>query len=110
LRLFLCIVETGSITGGAAAAHLALASASARIAGMEAVFGLPLLERERRGIRPTPAGRALADHARLILRQVEQMRGDLGGFSKGIKGQIRLLSNTAALTGLLPEVLRFPNS
>jgi DNA-binding transcriptional LysR family regulator len=106
LRLFLCVVESGSITGGAAAAHLALASASARIGGMEALLGLPLLERGRRGIHPTPAGRALADHARLILRQVEQMRGDLSGFSKGIKAQIRLLSNTAALTGLLPEVLR----
>lgn len=28
LRLFIAIVDTGSITGGAAAAHLALASAS----------------------------------------------------------------------------------
>jgi DNA-binding transcriptional LysR family regulator len=106
LRLFVCVVETGSITGGATATNLALASASARIAGMEALLGVPLLDRQRRGVGPTPAGRALAEHARTILHQVERMRGDLGQFSKGLKGQVRVLSNTAALTGLLPDALR----
>lgn len=36
LRLFIAIVDTGSITGGAANAHLALASASERLRKMEA--------------------------------------------------------------------------
>ncbi len=54
LRLFLLAVETGSITRGARAAHLALASASARISGMEAVLGVALLERGRRGTHPAP--------------------------------------------------------
>ena len=35
LRLFIAIVDTGSITGGAANAHLALASASERLRKME---------------------------------------------------------------------------
>ena len=34
LRLFIAIVDTGSITGGAANAHLALASASERLRKM----------------------------------------------------------------------------
>ena len=38
LRLFIAIVDTGSITGGAANAHLALASASERLRKMEAEF------------------------------------------------------------------------
>jgi len=58
LRLFLHVVEAGSITGGAARSHLALPSASARIRGMERRAGLALLERGRRGVSPTPAGRA----------------------------------------------------
>ena len=37
LRLFIAIVDTGSITGGAAMAHLALASASERVRKLEAV-------------------------------------------------------------------------
>ena len=43
LRLFLHVAEAASITGGAARAGLALASASARIRGMEMDFGTALL-------------------------------------------------------------------
>ncbi|EPX57215.1 Hydrogen peroxide-inducible protein activator [Cystobacter fuscus DSM 2262] len=105
LRLFLLVVEAGSITHGAERAHLALASASARIRGLEDELGVALLERERRGVRPTPAGRALAQQARAVLRQVENLRGELGGYAGGVRGQVRLLSNTAALTEFLPEAL-----
>ncbi len=58
MRLFLTVIEHGSITAGAQAMHLALASASECIAGMEAALGAPLLERNRRGVQATPAGEA----------------------------------------------------
>ncbi|MGH7006233.1 MAG: LysR substrate-binding domain-containing protein [Alphaproteobacteria bacterium] len=105
LRLFLHVAEAGSITGGAARAHLALASASGRIRGMESAMGVPLLHRGRRGVQPTPAGRALVHHARLVLQQVERMRGELRQYARGLKGHVRLLCNTAALTEFLPEAL-----
>jgi DNA-binding transcriptional LysR family regulator len=105
LQLYLHVVEARSITAGAERAHLALASASARIRGMEDELGVPLLERERRGVRTTPAGRALAHHAQAILAQVERMRGELGDYAHGLKGHVRLLSNTAALTEFLPEAM-----
>jgi DNA-binding transcriptional LysR family regulator len=108
MRLFLTVVERGSLTQGAQAMHLALASVSERIAGMEAALGAPLLERTRRGVQATPAGEALVRHARAILEQVEQMRGELRTYASGLKGRIRLLSNTAALaTFLPPQLLRF---
>ncbi|HBS4383197.1 TPA: LysR family transcriptional regulator [Klebsiella pneumoniae] len=56
LRLFIAIVDTGSITGGAANAHLALASASERLRKMEAEIGVPLLHRHARGVTMTEAG------------------------------------------------------
>ncbi|MBP2315868.1 LysR substrate-binding domain-containing protein [Azospirillum soli] len=105
LRLFLHVIEAASITHGAERAHMALASASARIRGMEETLGVPLLERGRRGVRPTPAGQALAHHARIILQQLERMRGELGEYARGLKGHVRLLSNTSALTQFLPEAL-----
>jgi len=105
LRLFLAIAETGSITHGAGQCHMALASASARVSGMEAALGIALLERGRRGVRPTPAGNALVHHARLVLHQLERMRGDLGDYARGLKGRVRLLANTAALTEFLPDPL-----
>src|SRR5712671_4357854 len=105
LRLFLSVVEAGSITHGAEHMHLAIAAASTRIRNMEAALGTPLLHRERQGVQPTPAGRTLVHHARMLLQQAERMHGDLAQYAEGIKGQVRLLSNTNALTEFLPEPL-----
>lgn len=105
LRLFLHVVEGKSITQGAQRANMALASASARIRGMEAALGVPLFERGRRGVRPTPAGRSLTHHARTIFHQIELMVGELGTYARGLRGHIRLMSNTAALVEFLPEVM-----
>ena len=105
LRLFLHIVEAGSITHGAERMHLALAAASTRVRNMELALGTKLLERERLGVQPTAAGRTLVHHARILLQQAERMRGELGAYADGLRGQIRLLSNTNALTEFLPEPL-----
>lgn len=105
LRLFLSVVEAGSITHGAERLRLALAAASTRIRNMEAALGAPLLHRERQGVKPTPAGCALVRHARLLLQQAERMHGELAQYAEGIKGQVRLMSNTNALTEFLPEPL-----
>jgi DNA-binding transcriptional LysR family regulator len=105
LRLFLNVVEAGSITRGAERMHLAIAAASTRIRNMEAALGTSLLHRERLGVQPTPAGRSLVYHARTLLQQAERMHGELAQYAEGIKGQVRLLSNTNALTEFLPEPL-----
>ncbi|WP_232629839.1 LysR substrate-binding domain-containing protein [Methylobacterium sp. Leaf118] len=105
LSLFRHVVEAGSITHGAERANLALAAASTRIRAMEVSLGAALLVRGRQGVSPTPAGRTLLAHAREILGQIERMQGDLSVFAGGAVGQIRVLSNTNALTEFLPEAL-----
>jgi DNA-binding transcriptional LysR family regulator len=105
LRLYLHILDTGNITAGAARSHLSLAAASARIRAMESSLGTELLERGRRGVTPTPAGKALAQHARVMLQHVEHMQQDLSEYAQGVKGRVRLLCNTSAMTEYLPELL-----
>jgi molybdate transport repressor ModE-like protein len=105
LSLFRHVVEAGSITHGAERAHLALAAASTRIRNMEETLGAPLLLRRRQGVAPTPAGRTLLQHARAILRQAERLREDLAAYAGGLAGQVKVLSNTNALTEFLPETL-----
>src|SRR6266536_4703278 len=99
LSLFRHVVEAGSITHGAERAHLALAAASTRIRNMEGALGAALLVRGRQGVTPTQAGRTLLQHARTMLRE------DLGVYAGGLAGQVRVLSNTNALTEFLPEAL-----
>jgi DNA-binding transcriptional LysR family regulator len=105
LRLFLLVTEASNITKGAERAGLALASASARIRSMEEELGVPLLERGRRGVQTTPAGQALAFHARTVLEQMERMRGELGAYAQGLKGHVRLWANSAAMAEFLPDAL-----
>jgi DNA-binding transcriptional LysR family regulator len=105
LTLFCHVVEAGSITRGAERAHLALAAASTRIRNMEAALGVMLLTRGRQGVAPTQAGRILLQHARAMLRESERLHEELGAYSGGLAGQIRVLSNTNALTEFLPEAL-----
>jgi DNA-binding transcriptional LysR family regulator len=105
LSLFRDVVEAGSITHGAERAHLALAAASTRIRNMEEAIGAALLIRGRQGVALTQAGRTLLQHARTMLRQAERLREDLGAYAGGLGGQIRVLSNTNALTEFLPEAL-----
>jgi DNA-binding transcriptional LysR family regulator len=105
LRLFIAVAEARSITHGAARVHLALASASERIKGLEASVGVALLTRGRRGVTPTAAGENLLGHARLVLRQVEAMRGDLTGFARGLRASVRILANTSGLSEHLPKAM-----
>ena len=105
LRLFMAVVDAGSITQGAARAHLALPSASERLRNMEASVGTPLLLRQPRGVRPTPAGEALAHHARRLLQQHAHMQHELQAWAQGEQGTVRLFANTSAMTGWLPARL-----
>lgn len=105
LKLVLAIAEAGSITRGAERSHMALASASARVKGMEDTLGTPLFERQRHGVTPTPAGRALIHHARTVVQQLEMMANELGDYASGLRGRVRLLSNTTALVEHLPAAL-----
>ena len=105
LSLFRHVVDAGSITHGAERANLALAAASTRIRHMEESIGAALLVRGRQGVTPTPAGRTLLQHARAILAEAQRLREDLGAYAGGLAGQVKLLSNTNALTEFLPEAL-----
>ena len=102
LRLFLHVVEAGSLTGGAQRSHMTLASASQRVRGMEEILDHPLLLRGPKGVQPTEAGRTLLHHARLVLAQMERLRGELGEYGDGLQGQVRLLCNTSAMIEHLP--------
>ena len=105
LQLFVAVADSRSITGGADRAHLALASASARIKGLEQALKVVLFNRGRRGVELTAAGESLLDHARLVLGNVEALRGDLARFASGARASVHLLANTSGLSEHLPKAL-----
>jgi DNA-binding transcriptional LysR family regulator len=105
LKLFIAVADCRSITRGADRVHLALASASARIKGLEAALGVSLLRRGRRGVELTAAGENLLEHARIIMHDVDALSGDLATYASGAKASIQLLANTSGLSEHLPKAL-----
>jgi DNA-binding transcriptional LysR family regulator len=105
LHLFVAVADSRSITQGAARCNLALASARARIKGLEEALGVALLTRGRRGVAPTAAGENLLGHARVVLQDVEIMRGDLAAYASGAKASVHMLANTVGLSEHLPKAL-----
>ncbi|MEU9821505.1 LysR family transcriptional regulator [Pseudonocardia alni] len=105
LRLFLHVVAEGSITAGAARANLSLPSASARVRALERHAGVELLVRERRGVRTTPAGRALARHAREVLDRAARLDGAIASYSRPASAPLSLLAGSSAMHDLVPRAV-----
>ena len=57
-------------------------------------------------MKVTGAGETLLAHARRVIRQLEQLSGDLQEYASGVKGHVRVLANTTAMSEYLPAVLR----
>ncbi len=103
LSLFAMIARTGSISEGAKLANLAVGAASKRMTELEAGLRVTLLDRHSRGVRLTPAGRALLAHARRILGDVDGMAAELSDYADGLTGRVQLWANTSAVTQFLPQ-------
>jgi DNA-binding transcriptional LysR family regulator len=105
LRLFLGIVTEGSITAGARRMHLSLPSASARVRALEHHAGVALLIRGRRGVRPTPAGTALARHAREVLDRTARLESAVASYARPRTAPLTLLGGGSAMHRLVPRAL-----
>ncbi|WP_322005143.1 LysR substrate-binding domain-containing protein [Paraburkholderia tropica] len=105
LRLIICIAETDSLTRGAERFHMSVPAASTRIKNLEESIGIKLLYRTSQGVTLTPPGQAFLHHARLVLSQLEHLRGDLQEYAHGVKGHVRMFANTTATTEFLPNDL-----
>jgi DNA-binding transcriptional LysR family regulator len=105
LKLFCAVAKSGSITKGANECSLALSAASRRISELEETIGLSLLDRSAKGVALTHAGHAVMQHALRLFQGFEQFSNELGDYSKGYTGHVRLWANMSALTEFLPAAL-----
>lgn len=105
LQLIVNIGDASSLTRGAEKSHLSLPAASNRVKNLEEHFGTRLFHRNSQGVTLTPSGESFLRHARKVLQQIEQLRGDIHEYSRGIKGQVRMVANTTAMTEFMPTVL-----
>src|SRR6187549_550464 len=105
LRLYVAVVDAGSLTEGAERFRISLAAASKRIGELEQHCGTALLQRGQRGVTTTPNGQAFHRHAIEVIARLEQLALAVDDFHSGAGGHLRLWPNPSALGGFLPQVL-----
>lgn len=105
LRLFLAVVDTGSLGKAASREHLVPSAVSKRIHMLESSLGTPMLRRHPGGVEPTAAGLELANYARNIFLAIDRMHGKMSRFADGNHGEVRIFSNNSAMVQGLPQAL-----
>lgn len=105
LRLFMAIAQARNLSTGASAVHITASSASYRLKNFEHALGTPMFVRNARGMELTPAGETVLSHVRELFEGVERMHEDVGRFTSGLKGHVRLMANSSALNGFATSSL-----
>jgi DNA-binding transcriptional LysR family regulator len=87
---FLSVVNAGSLVGAAGERHVTEAALSKAIRRIESSVGLPLFERSKKGMVPTPAGRVMHEHAVRIRREHDDAMSHAADLRSGAAGTLRL--------------------
>lgn len=97
LTYFLRVIEAGNMTAAAEQLNLAQPALGSQIRQLEKELSVALLVRHSRGVSPTEAGRLLYERAKVLLREVEDIRRDVQQLGTAKKGSVVL--------GLSPSIM-----
>jgi DNA-binding transcriptional LysR family regulator len=97
------VVTSGSFSAAGRELALTQPAVSRQIALLERQVGTQLVWRTRQGVRPTEAGRMLAERADAILRELALAEGELAELAGMRRGRVRLGSFFTALVYLSAE-------
>lgn len=103
LRTFLAISDAGSFTRGAEQIFRSQSAASLQIKRLEQIIGLPVFERNARGIDLTSVGEKLLPVARRVVGLLDTTAGELR--TDGIKGTLRIGIPDEYGSALLPQMI-----
>lgn len=113
LRVFLCVLEHGSLSAAGRELGMTQPAVSNHVHGLEERFGVALISRGR-PMCATPAGRDLAGHARRVLGTLAELEegmarhaGPCGRLAVGVSstpGELLLPRLAVAFSGRYPEV------
>ncbi|MEM9047497.1 MAG: LysR family transcriptional regulator [Pseudomonadota bacterium] len=90
LKHLAAVVETGSMTEGAALLGLSQPALSRSMSELETRLGIPLFKPGRRPLEPTALGQQLAAHGNVILAATKKASSVIDGFRGGLAGLVRV--------------------
>src|SRR5918997_2818759 len=110
LRVLRAVAEHGSFSAAADALSYTQPAVSQQIASLEKRAGATLVDRTSRGVRLTDAGRALVEHADVVLARLSAAEAELEAIAGVRGGRLRLSSFPTAGASLLPPAIALFNA
>ena len=109
MRLFLTVVQTGSLSGAGRQSGLSPASVSRQITALEDDLGVRLLNRTSRRLSLTEAGQVYLEHAERLLHDIDELRDAVSQMAVKPRGTLRIQSRislgTQHVAPLIPTFL-----
>jgi DNA-binding transcriptional LysR family regulator len=103
LRLFVAVCQERNIARAAERELIAPSAVSRRIADIETIIGLPVIQRQSRGITVTPVGETVLRHALAVIGNIESLGAELSQYFSGAKGMVKVVANLSSIVQFLPE-------
>jgi DNA-binding transcriptional LysR family regulator len=105
VRVFLAVARAGQFVAGARRLHLDHATASRRVAALEAALGAKLFERRTTGARLTSAGERFLSAAEQMESAFLHAQSDVSGLDVELSGDIRIGAPDGFSTYYLAQAL-----
>jgi DNA-binding transcriptional LysR family regulator len=102
LQVLLSLASTGNLSQSAAALNTTQPALSKWLKELEEDVGLALFERHARGLRPTPYGDALIEHARRIEAHLDNARDDMLALREGGSGLVSVGTSGVSAADTVP--------
>jgi DNA-binding transcriptional LysR family regulator len=105
MNIFLAVVQWRSMAKAAAALAISQPVVSKAIGDLEHTLGVRLLDRDRRGIEPTPYGLALLNRGLAAFDELRQGVKEIEFLADPTAGEVRVGGTPPMVEGLLPVVI-----
>lgn len=96
LEAAVAVADTLNFRDAARRLAVSQSALSVQVRDLERLLGVKLFDRDRHAVRPTEAGRALLEHARVLLAGLDALHDEAGRFRAPFTGPLRL--------GVIPTV------
>lgn len=105
LKVALAVAEARSLSGGARALGVDVATVARRLERLEAALGARLFQRDNRGLSPTSAGEKLAAHVARMEAEVHDIRSNLDAADLGLAGTVAVTTTDVLACHLIAPAL-----
>lgn len=99
------LADSPTLRRAAGVARMTQPAATRLIAELEATLGVKLFERSRQGMSATPFGRAMIQHARRVLTDLDHAGREIEALVNGERGIVHVGTFVSAAAALLPACI-----